>query len=196
MTSGQGDVFPKGLPVGRVIAIEDKGSALFHFAVLAPVVDFARVEEVLLLTGQTTQDLAGLFPTAGRASMRWLLLCHSGRQRRADQRRPLLSVAGATPDLPLIVTVFWALRRGPEVGCVAGFVAGLLQDVSAGGLVGVQALTKALVGFAIGLAGGRLSVTNPLVQVPGLVLLTVAEGLAALRAAAALPLPGEPARVC
>jgi hypothetical protein len=26
------------------------------------VVDFARVEEVLLLTGQTTQDLAGLFP--------------------------------------------------------------------------------------------------------------------------------------
>jgi rod shape-determining protein MreC len=62
VTSGQGNVFPKGLPVGRVIAIEDKGSALFHFAVLAPVVDFARVEEVLLLTGQTTQDLAGLFP--------------------------------------------------------------------------------------------------------------------------------------
>ena len=62
VTSGQGNVFPKGLPVGRVVAIEDKGSALFHFAVLAPVVDFARVEEVLLLTGQTTQDLAGLFP--------------------------------------------------------------------------------------------------------------------------------------
>jgi rod shape-determining protein MreC len=58
VTSGQGNVFPKGLPVGRVIAIEDRGSALFHFAVLAPVVDFARVEEVLLLTGQTTQDLA------------------------------------------------------------------------------------------------------------------------------------------
>lgn len=62
VTSGQGNVFPKGLPVGRVVAIEDKGSALFHFAVLAPVVDFARVEEVLLLTGQTTQDLAELFP--------------------------------------------------------------------------------------------------------------------------------------
>src|SRR4030095_3471938 len=62
VASGQGNVFPKGLPVGRVIAVEDKGSALFHFAVLVPVVDFARVEEVLLLTGQTTQDLAGLFP--------------------------------------------------------------------------------------------------------------------------------------
>jgi rod shape-determining protein MreC len=65
VTSGLGSLFPKGLPVGRVIAIEDKGSALFHFAVVAPAVDFARVEEVLLLTGQTTQDVAALFPTDG-----------------------------------------------------------------------------------------------------------------------------------
>lgn len=65
VTSGQGNIFPKGLPVGRVTAIEDKGSALFHFAVLAPAVDFARLEEVLLLTGQTTKDLAGAFAVDG-----------------------------------------------------------------------------------------------------------------------------------
>ena len=61
VTSGLGNLFPKGLPIGRVVAIEDKGSALFHFAVLAPAVDFGRVEEVLLVTGQTTQDVAALF---------------------------------------------------------------------------------------------------------------------------------------
>ena len=88
-----------------------------------------------------------------------------------------LSVAGVPPDLPMILTAFWALRRGPEAGCLAGFLAGLFQDVSGGGLVGVQALTKALAGFAMGLAVGRLWVENPLVQVPGLVLLTVTEGL-------------------
>ena len=65
VTSGLGSLFPKGLPVGRVVAIEDKGSALFHFAVVAPAVDFARVEEVLLLTGQTTQDVAVLFGMDG-----------------------------------------------------------------------------------------------------------------------------------
>ena len=32
-----------------------------------------------------------------------------------------LAVGGATPDLPFIMTVFWALRRGPEAGCAAGF---------------------------------------------------------------------------
>jgi rod shape-determining protein MreC len=65
VTSGVGTLFPKGIPVGRVTAIEDKGSALFHFALVAPAVDFARVEEVLLLTGQSTQDVAGLFIPGG-----------------------------------------------------------------------------------------------------------------------------------
>jgi rod shape-determining protein MreD len=91
---------------------------------------------------------------------------------------PALRIADVTPDIPLIVVVLLALRRGPEFGCAAGFVAGLLQDVAAGGLIGVQALTKALVGFGLGTAGGRLRVTQPLVQVPGLVLLTLAEGIA------------------
>ncbi len=65
VTSGLGTLFPKGLPIGRIVAVEDKGSALFHFAIVAPAVDFARIEEVLLLTGQSTQDVAALFARGG-----------------------------------------------------------------------------------------------------------------------------------
>jgi rod shape-determining protein MreD len=90
---------------------------------------------------------------------------------------PALSVGGVTPDLPLILTLLLALRHGPETGCLVGFVAGLLQDTAGGGLLGVQALTKALAGFGMGLLVGRFWVASLLVQVPGLVLLTVAEGL-------------------
>jgi rod shape-determining protein MreD len=90
---------------------------------------------------------------------------------------PAMRVADVAPDIPLILVVLLALRRGPEFGCLGGFAAGLLQDAAGGGLLGVQALTKALAGFAIGLLGGRLRVTQPLVQVPGLVVLSVAEGL-------------------
>jgi len=86
-------------------------------------------------------------------------------------------VGGIMPDVPLILTVMIALRYGPESGCLAGFVAGLLQDVTGGGLVGVQALTKGLAGFGMGLLVGRFWVGNPLVQVPGLVLFSIAEGL-------------------
>jgi rod shape-determining protein MreD len=91
---------------------------------------------------------------------------------------PVLGIADVAPDIPLIIVILLALRRGPEFGCVGGFAAGLLQDAATGGLIGVQALTKSVIGFAIGALGGRLTVTQPLVQVPGLVLLTVAEGLA------------------
>jgi rod shape-determining protein MreC len=65
VTSGAGGVFPRGIPIGRVRAIDDRGSALFHYAVLAPVVDFARVDEVLLLTGDAKKDVAAAFPTDG-----------------------------------------------------------------------------------------------------------------------------------
>jgi len=90
---------------------------------------------------------------------------------------PLLQVGPVTPDIPLILTAFLGLRRGPEVGCLSGFATGLIQDVASGTLVGAQALTKALAGFGVGLLGGRFSVENPVVQVAGLVFLTLGEGL-------------------
>ena len=65
VTSGRGGVFPRGVPVGRVHAIDDRGSALFHYAAIAPAVDFARIDEVLLITGETAHDLAAHFPSDG-----------------------------------------------------------------------------------------------------------------------------------
>jgi rod shape-determining protein MreD len=91
---------------------------------------------------------------------------------------PALRIADVAPDIPLIVVVMLALRRGPEFGCGAGFLAGMLQDAATGGLLGVQALTKAVIGFGIGTLGGRLRVSQPLVQVPGLVVLSIVEGVA------------------
>ena len=65
VTSGLGGLFPRGVPIGRVRAIDDRGSALFHYALLSPAVDFARIDEVLLLVGDTRQDVAAYFPTDG-----------------------------------------------------------------------------------------------------------------------------------
>ena len=65
VTSGAGGLFPRGIPIGRVRAIDDRGSALFHYAFLSPSVDFARIDEVLLLTGDTAHDVAAHFATDG-----------------------------------------------------------------------------------------------------------------------------------
>lgn len=62
VTSGLGGVFPRGVPIGRVRAIDDRGSALFHYGLLAPIVDFARVDEVLLVSGEAMPDVTAYFP--------------------------------------------------------------------------------------------------------------------------------------
>lgn len=65
VTSGLGGLFPRGIPVGRVRAIDDRGSALFSFATLEPAVDFARIDEVLLVTGDRMGDVTAYFSTGG-----------------------------------------------------------------------------------------------------------------------------------
>ncbi len=65
VTSGQGGLFPRGIPIGRVRSIDDRGSALFHYALLQPAVDFSRIEDVLLITGDPQQDIAGHFRSDG-----------------------------------------------------------------------------------------------------------------------------------
>ena len=65
VTSGSGGLFPRGIPIGRVRAIDDRGSALFHYAQRAPAVDFARIDEVLLVVGEGTHDVAALFEGNG-----------------------------------------------------------------------------------------------------------------------------------
>ena len=52
VTSGVGGLAPRGIPIGRVETIDDRGSALFHFAVLTPAVDLSRLDEVLLVMNQ------------------------------------------------------------------------------------------------------------------------------------------------
>jgi rod shape-determining protein MreC len=45
-----GGLFPKGIPVGRITAVERKSGALFQEATLQPAADFSRLEEAMVLT--------------------------------------------------------------------------------------------------------------------------------------------------
>ena len=65
VTAGQGGLFPRGIPIGTVRSIDNRGAALFHYAELTPAVDFARVDEVLLVTGDSQRDLTAFFPSGG-----------------------------------------------------------------------------------------------------------------------------------
>jgi len=61
VTSGIGELFPKGLPLGRVLRVHSP-TGLFRTAELEPAVDLTSVEEVLVLPRGTGADLAPAFP--------------------------------------------------------------------------------------------------------------------------------------
>jgi rod shape-determining protein MreD len=90
---------------------------------------------------------------------------------------PMVGLQGVVPDLPVILVLLLALRRGPEVGCLLGAALGLAQDVLAGGPLGLHALSKAVVGFLAGDLPRWLLVQRGPVTVAVAVVATVGDGL-------------------
>jgi rod shape-determining protein MreC len=53
ITSGLGGIFPKGLMTGTVTRVERKRPGIFQYIEVTPSVDFSRLEEVLILKGES-----------------------------------------------------------------------------------------------------------------------------------------------
>lgn len=58
MTSGMGGIIPKGIPLGRVIRSSRPNGALFQETEVQPLVNFSRLEEVVVLKQPLANDLA------------------------------------------------------------------------------------------------------------------------------------------
>ncbi len=57
VTSGLGGIFPKGLKIGVVKSVEKKSYGMFQKVMVAPKVDFGKLEEVLVLSQTGATDL-------------------------------------------------------------------------------------------------------------------------------------------
>lgn len=63
-------------------------------------------------------------------------------------------------DFVLVGVVFAALQSGAVAGMLAGTVGGLLLDILSGGVVGLGALVKTLVGYGAGVLGTQFFVAK------------------------------------
>jgi rod shape-determining protein MreD len=64
-------------------------------------------------------------------------------------------------DLPLLVTIFFAMaRRSPIAGLLTGGVIGLAQDMLGPYPVGIYGIAKTVVGFGASSLGAKLDVEN------------------------------------
>jgi rod shape-determining protein MreD len=81
-------------------------------------------------------------------------------------------------DFVLVGVVFASLQSGAVAGMLAGTVGGLLQDLAAGGIVGLGGLVKTLVGYAAGVLGTRFVVAKAHARALIVAAATLAHGLA------------------
>jgi rod shape-determining protein MreD len=64
-------------------------------------------------------------------------------------------------DLPLIVTLFFAIsRRNPMAGTITGASIGLLQDLMSSPYIGVNGMAKSVIGYAAASLGSQIDVDN------------------------------------
>jgi len=90
----------------------------------------------------------------------------------------LVASPGRYLDPFLLVTVYCALAGGETHGMLAGAAAGWVQDVLFGGRVlGLSSLSKLVVGFGVGLAGGRFMIAGAAARALVILLATVADAL-------------------
>ena len=76
-----------------------------------------------------------------------------------------LEISSLKPDLVLLALTFIALRKGPLMATCMGFGIGFMQDIYLPADLGLNALAKSLVGFAIGYGRSRIVADNIQVQI-------------------------------
>ena len=57
VTSGMGGVFPKGIVIGEIVSVSKKRYGIFQEALVSPVVDYGRLEEVYIITKSVTESV-------------------------------------------------------------------------------------------------------------------------------------------
>jgi rod shape-determining protein MreD len=82
-------------------------------------------------------------------------------------------------DAFLLVMVYYGLAGGETQGMLVGALGGWIQDIQFGGnVLGLSALTRVLIGFAVGMAGTRFHLSEPAPRALVLFLAALADGLA------------------
>lgn len=73
-----------------------------------------------------------------------------------------MAIGRISPDFPLLIVAYLAVNRGVFQGAIAGFIVGFLQDLFNPSFLGLNAFTKTLTGYALGLGGSKTEADSTL----------------------------------
>ncbi|MDL2280771.1 rod shape-determining protein MreD [Selenomonadales bacterium OttesenSCG-928-I06] len=76
------------------------------------------------------------------------------------------------PDLLLAIVISVALLYGKEAGFFTGLFAGILQDLISGNIFGLNALSKMIIGYTLGLIESQVFKENTLLSIVSAIIAT------------------------
>lgn len=68
-----------------------------------------------------------------------------------------IAIGNVEPDFIVVCVVLFGLQRGPIMGSLFGFVVGLIVDLGNPGFLGLNALSKSILGYGAGRLGAATS---------------------------------------
>jgi rod shape-determining protein MreD len=77
-----------------------------------------------------------------------------------------IKIAGAKPDIFVLLVVFFAIFFGPGAGAEAGLVSGLFKDIYSLDIFGVNSVLLSLTGLIAGMLSPKLFRESKLIQLP------------------------------
>ena len=85
-----------------------------------------------------------------------------------------INLFGVRPDLILVVTICIGLLYGPFTGLYLGLAGGFLLVLAGGGILGINVLTKALLGYGAGYVGKTVLKDNIFIPLATVAIATLA----------------------
>jgi rod shape-determining protein MreD len=86
---------------------------------------------------------------------------------------PLFRVMGYWPDILVALVACYGLYFGASKGGYIGFATGLIQDVVFGFPLGINAISKTVVGFMSGLGEEKINKEFPFISIPLVIVATL-----------------------
>ena len=159
------DIYPYGIPIGRVLSVGYSDNAIFVQVQVAPCAKLRGSTSVAALVSAITGAEAAVSVVDGLKAAALFFVAAIIQVSILTQ----IHVFGGVPDVLLVTLVAVALLRGAVVGAAAGFFAGLLVDTASFGQLGLTSLMLTVAGYWIGRYGettGRDRAHAPFLSVP------------------------------
>lgn len=74
------------------------------------------------------------------------------------------NIRGVTPNMVLIIVVYYALSKTPAKSQFYGFCFGILEDCLSGSILGMNAVSKTIIGFLGGYVRRQILISNIFIQ--------------------------------